>query len=169
MAKARGNGDMKFTISIDPSPTILARAFEEMGEQYKNWRPIWPRMATLLRDGIQQNLRSRGSTVGDTWEQPDAEYLRRKAKRFGRIEMVRLGLLTSQVTDVREGVRDFGDRHLSFGSNLPYARAVNFGGEGHKFIAWSSPMRTRALQLMSDYSSEVIRKTSEKISKAVSK
>ena len=119
---------------------------------------------------------SKGAGIGMGWAQPNASYLRRKAKRWGRIDLVRTRAMLAQIQSATDSIRSISGKHVAVGTDKVYARAVNFGyasGQGGKrhrtgsrwFMGWSSKMKADVEREMSDYAKSLIQQAAAKLPK----
>jgi hypothetical protein len=162
----QGKGDFRFRIRANPSPAAISKILGGLGEEFSDWRPAWQRMVPTLADGILENIDTRGASLGETWPAERDRYVRRKARQgFGRMELYRTGTLVSQLSPA-SGVRRMGRRSVSFGTKVPYGRAVNFGrngARGRRFMGWSPRMKTAAEMVMHEHAQALLSKAAARI------
>lgn len=163
-----GKGDYRVKFVVDPSPLAMAKVIGGLGKEFSDWRPAWRRLVPHLAAGIRQNIDSRGSTLSRPWPATHPRYAQRKARRgFGRIDLVLSGKLVAEATSPNSVV-SMTPRRVSFGTQLPYARAVQFGKgkkSGRSFMGWNSRMLQHAREIMNDHAATLIARASDRISR----
>lgn len=161
-----GKGTFNLGITVNPSPEKLAQAFGVASKRFGDFRPAFRRIAPHLARGLAQNIRSRGASIGESWPSTEAgwaaEYQKRKQRGgYGAQSLLRSRMLYNQLTSPTAGVLSMGRKVLRFGSDLPYARAINFGSGANSnrrrmFMGWSDQMKNAAESELSAYVHELL-------------
>lgn len=154
-------GAFNFGVTVNPSPAQLAKAFGVASKRFGDYRPAFRVIVPHLAAGIGQNIKSRGATIGETWPSQSASwhaaYLRRKQRGgFGVADLILTRRVFQQVTSPTEGLLSMGRMTLRFGSDQPYARAVNFGmrskgARRRMFMGWSEQMKRDTEEILDQY------------------
>ncbi len=156
-----GKGDEKFSLEISVPPKALADALDHLGESFGDWRPAWRTMLyPVFVRGIEKNLGTQGASLGEKWPRLEKSYAKRKSRLGMRLMLKRTGALRGSMQMLR-----MVKKSMAYGTALPYARAVQYG-KGRigkrRFVAWSPEMKEKALEIMSAYTSELIKKVMDR-------
>lgn len=160
----RGRFRDKLGVGMDPSPEQVQAAIKQLGKDLTDWRPAWVQIAPIIRSGIVDTIKGRGSPIGASWPGHERKYLRRKLKQgFSRAELYRTGRLVASI--LSEAGATMTKLALKVGTSLPYARAMQFGytrtgakgGIGKRpFMGLTPAMRDRSAQYMSQRARELV-------------
>jgi phage gpG-like protein len=169
---ASGKGDFKLRLRVNPSPAAIARVLGELGKDFRDYRPVWRLLAPIIAYGMAQSIQARGAALGESWPQESRAYARRKAREGkGRVELAVSGKLIADMTSAGS-VLGISARRLTFGTRLPYARAVNFGFttkggktqiRARKFAGWTEYMKRGAAELFDIFAKERLKEASAAI------
>ena len=89
---AISKGTIRARFELKPHARVIARAFEEAGAEFGDWRPAWRLAAAGVRAGLVRGLDSRGASIGRRWPPAKVSYATRKLReRFGAEPLVRTG------------------------------------------------------------------------------
>lgn len=157
-----GKGEERFSITIEPSPKILAQSFEQLAEDLKDWRPAWRQMLRpVFIEGVEKNLGTQGGSLQDKWPPLDPAYYVRKRRMGSRMTLKLTGRLRGSMRTLR-----LTKRLVSYGTTVPYARAVQYG-KGRigrrRFVSWSPEMKARATAIMNAYVEQAVAAAAERI------
>lgn len=161
MGRGRSNGDIGINLSVDPHPSVISSAWRSASEKLKDWRPAWRKILPVMSSGLSGVIRSGRGPGGETWAAQNQTYVKRKsAKGFGRTDLVRTGAMLSQIQSQSNGKIRLGPKSVSFGTDKPYARAVNFGVRGkigsRLFMGWTTGMREEAVRVYEERTREIL-------------
>lgn len=146
-------GIYRLRLTATESYVAAFEGLRQLRVRISDWRPAFVEVAKVLAGGVEQNIRSRGASLGFRWPASDPKYAMRKARAgHGRIDLVVSRKLVDDVTSP-DGIIELGHRLLIFGTDVPYARAVNFGFtprsgrraiQERRFFGYSESMKSRA-------------------------
>lgn len=110
-----GQGDVRVSFQVKPSPAALERAYTGAAEAFQDWRPALRKIAPLIAAGIGANIATQGATSGEgSWPRLNETYLHRKLRAgFAPIPMIRTGGLAAEATKTRPV--SLGKKHVSMG------------------------------------------------------
>jgi phage gpG-like protein len=164
MAGTRGKGNINWRLEVDPDPRKIARAYRELGITAAN----------------RKVFGSKGASLGMPWAPVTEMYARRKERRgMGRATMFLTGSLRAALTS-SAGVLSMTKRRLVFGTDLPYARAMQFGftatpGKGrikHKhqtpprrLLDWTRETKAGAAEIMQEHAQQLMNAAAAKMAK----
>lgn len=159
-------GAFNFSVTVNPSPEKLARAYGVAAERFKDYRAAFKLLAPFLAEGLRRNVLGRGGPIGEQWPSASAswhaEYLRRKAREgFGVLDLIMIGRMFAQMTSATQGVMSMGMRSMRFGTDAPYARALNFGNQANRnrrrmFMGWSDYMKASAEEVLTEFTRHLL-------------
>jgi hypothetical protein len=148
----RSNGLWNFGVDVTLSPETIGAANGQMRAQLQDWSKFWPSLVPILSAGVREIVGSRGAAVGYPWKPSTDKYLKRKARQgFGSQDLVRTGGMLNDLTSggATYGTLDVKRTSMKWGSNRPYARAVQFrSGRGKWFVGWTDNMRSQVTEAM---------------------
>ena len=170
-----GKGDVRGYFAIEPDPKLVERAFNELGEDFKDWRSVWTQVWPVMRRSIQDALATRGGAIGKIWPTYTQDYARRKARGTVRkglgagqgrsTELFFTGALREQLTG-DGGLLKMTKRVVAFGSNVPHSRAVNFG-KGRMgarwFVGWTPGAKGAVQEELNEFGASAVRRWSQKM------
>jgi hypothetical protein len=157
-----GKGNERFSVTIDPSPKAIAAAFGVLGKGFDDWRPAFQSMVyPVFVKGLERNFATQGASLGDPWPALSPSYFVRKKRLGSRLMLKLTGRLRGTLHVVK-----MNKRLISYGSTLPYARAVQYG-KGRigkrRYAAWSDSMKATAIQKMNEFGEALVKKAHEKM------
>lgn len=163
MASKAGSTE-RFSVTVDPSPKAIADAFGALGKGFDDWRPAFRAMVyPVFVKGFERNFGTQGASLGDPWPALSPAYFARKKRMGQRLMMKRTGALRSRMHVVK-----ISKRLISYGSTLPYARAVQYG-KGRigkrRYAGWSDAMKAEALRKMSEHGETLVKRAHEQMQK----
>ena len=144
-----GNGNINWRIEVKPDPKQIERAFGELSRKLMDWRPAFTRLIPVIAAGERAIFNSKGSVIGEPWHAVTEMYARRKERKGGgRLQNFLTGALRGELTS-RAGVLSMTKKKLTFGTDLPYARAIHFG-QKNRLIGWTNEMQERAREIFAE-------------------
>lgn len=169
MGRGRSNGLYEFQTRVDLSG--ISKAYRLIGRGMPDFRPVYIQfIGELMQDTRKAASGGRGPD-GETWGKYSADYLRRKG---GRANLVFSGKLMREMGG-SPSIKKVTRRGMEYGTNLPYARAVQWGraaGSGKKrsvnripsrvFFGISDKMKNRLIELMDEHQAQAIDKIAKK-------
>ncbi len=174
--KRSSKGAFNFGVTINPSPAELAKRFGIATKRFSDYRPAFRLIVPHLATGIGQNIKTRGASIGETWPSQGASwhlaYLRRKQRGgYGVADLILTRRVYNQVTSPTEGLLSMGRMSVRFGSDLPYARAVNFGmaakgARRRMFMGWSAQMKADTEEILDEYTRLLLEELADEVNRA---
>ena len=162
-----GKGQIRAKLTLTPSPAIIARAFNEAGVEFGDWRPAWPRAAGAMRAGIIRGLQSEGSSLGESWPKINAVYQAHKLREgHGGRRLVRKGRLLGHALSARPV--SAGKRSLSVGfsgKRWQHLPALQFK-RGFWFVGWDEQARREVRAALEAYVQDVFARVRQKLGRS---
>ena len=144
----RAGSQIKFKITVDPSPAAVGRFAKATVKGLDDWRPVFAELVPIFRRELRANFDGRGELLGRWAPNSDAYELRKGKKGGGRAQLVLSG-------DTRRELLGpplrMSKKVLIMGVTTPQARALQWGGHGRKggkrpIVGWTNGMRRAALE-----------------------
>lgn len=148
--------DLRFSITIDPSPAAMARFTRDGAGGLGDWRPLFRAMVPILRSELRSNFLGRGNKL-DPWPTPSEAYAARKAREgFGSTDMVRTGETLEQLTGPPLSMTK---TTLTMGVHTPQARSLQWGNrkagiKRRAIVGWTPRMQRAALEAANNLASK---------------
>lgn len=133
------------TLFADPSPRAIARVIKGLGRSLRTWRPAFKAVLPYVAQGIRDNIRSRGASVGSPWARLATSTLRRKA-RLGQTRGPLIGSGENIDKPLNGGaIVKLSATRMSYGVKGLVANVQHFGRKKgdlppRRYMAWNASM-----------------------------
>lgn len=114
-------------ITVDPSPARLAKALgPDLRREFADYREAWHELLPLWARGLEQNVRSEGSALGENWPPPSDNTVRQRGPGQPGIAT---GRMISRLRSPTASRRSLTKRKLSVGPAESYPYILHFGAK----------------------------------------
>lgn len=151
-----GKGDFRYGLVASPRLERLAEAYRWLGEDVKDFRPVWDELAPKMIASTSAVWDSQGAALGQKWAPLSPRYVRRKAREshFAGMMLVRTGRTYDQLHS-SAGILRRTKKLLSFGADRAQTRATQFGRLGRQpprpMLGWTDALKGEAKRAMESH------------------
>ena len=161
--RGQQKGVFRHSLSVSRLLRKLPPALKDLKKDLQDYSGAFREMPPVLQKGVAQNIASEGASIGKSWKPNQREYVERKRKEgksprnLEYTRHLRAAILSGSGVFTR-----ISKRKLSWGTrNLPYARAVHFGGK--PFFELSARMKKKLKEIIDDHTIARLEKAAEEL------